>query len=440
MSANQTSYFKLREEIGGLPLIDTHDHIKSERLRIETLFTPASLGYVGCNLCAAGATSEEARAVENAAADPARAREVILRYWPYTRTTGYGRSIERTLKGVFGIDRLDRESYDQLAEKIRTGVTEGCYESWFKGRYNIRAVILDSDSDDDYAPFFHRSLRHGKYFVLCDSREKLEVLEERTDRSIHSAAELRDAMWDYLERLIEKFPGVVALKNNLAYNRSIFFERTTLAQADRSFNRLFADKHPHHAADWIDTHHRSYDELAPLQNFLVHETVRFAGEHDLAYQIHTGLQAGYTNQISDSRPTHLINLVSEYRNVRFVLFHGGFPWCREWGVMGKNFPNVWLDLCWLHIISPATTVQMLDEWLDYVPSNKLFAFGGDLHLVESVYGHLEIARDNLARALAAKVDRGDFDLATALEVARRMLLDNPDQVFRLGLCPQPGGS
>ncbi|HLA39456.1 MAG TPA: amidohydrolase family protein [Candidatus Glassbacteria bacterium] len=433
MSAGQETYSRLREEIARLPLVDTHEHTKSERFRIENPFSPANLGYVGCDLCAAGASTEESEAVENAVANPRLAREVILRYWPHTRTTGYGRSIERTLQGVFGIDRLDERSYDRLAENIRSGISEGCYEKWFRGRYNIQAVILDADSDDDYPPFFYRSLRHGKYFVLCDSRPALEALEERTGRSIHSAAQLRDAMWSYLETLMERLSNVVSLKNNLAYNRSIYFERTTLADADRAFDRLFGDKYPRHATSWINAHYRSYEELAPLQNFLVHETVRFAQEHDLAYQLHTGLQAGYTNRLPDSRPTDVINLLSEYRKVRFVLFHGGFPWCREWGVLGKNFPNVWLDLCWLHIISPTTTVNMLDEWLDYVPSNKLFAFGGDLHMVESIYGHLEIARDNLARALAVKVDRGDFDAATALTVARKMLLDNPDEVFRLGL-------
>ena len=329
---------------------------------------------------------------------------------------------------------LDEKNFDSLREKIRTGITEGSYEKWFKQKYNIRAVVLDSDEDEEeYPPFFYRSLRQAKYFILADSRDDLEALEARSGHSIHSAAQMREAMWSYLERLLEEQKNVVALKNNLAYNRSIFFERTTLADADRAFNRLFAGKFARHASSWIDTPHRSYDELAPLQDFLVHESVRFAEEHGLAYQVHTGLQAGYTNDITDSRPSLLIDLISEYRRVPFVLFHGGFPYCREWGVIGKNFPNAYLDLCWMHIISPATTIQMLDEWLDYVPNNKIFAFGGDLHMVESIHGHLERARDNLARALAVKVERGDFDNNTALEVARNMLFHNPNNVFKLGL-------
>ncbi len=433
MQVLESTYRELREQIAQMPVIDTHEHTKSERFRRESPFSPLDLGYVGCNLCAAGASDEEAEAAENADRDPVLARKVFLKYYPYTRTTGYGRSIERTLRDVFGIETLDEGSFDTLWEKIRTGITEGSYEKWFKQRYNIRAVILDSDSDDEYPPIFFRSLRHANFFILADSREDLEALESRSGRSIHSAAQMREAMWSYLERLLKEKKNVVALKNNLAYNRSIYFQRTTLADADRAFNKLFARKFARHASSWIDTPHRSYDELAPLQDFLVHESVRFAQEHGLAYQIHTGLQAGYTNNITDSRPSHLINLISEYRRVPFVLFHGGFPYCREWGVIGKNFPNAYLDLCWMHIISPATTIQMLDEWLDYVPNNKIFGFGGDLHMVESIHGHLEIARDNIARALAVKVERGDLDKKTALEVAENMLFHNPNRVFKLNL-------
>ncbi len=433
MASTETVFERLRPEIGQMPVIDSHEHTRSERERIETPPGPDQLGYLGCDLCAAGASWRESEALENAADDPVAAHDVILKYWPVIRTTGYGRSIERTLRGVFGIERLDRQSYDELATGLRDGITGGSYEHWFRDKYNIRAVVLDVDGDEDYSPLFFRGLRHATFFVLCDSRHELEELERRTDSSIHSAAQMRDAMWSYLERLTKEKPGVVALKNNLAYNRSIAFERTTLAGADRAFNLLFADKYARHAQSWIPSHHRSYDELAALQNFLVHESVRFAEEHKLVYQFHTGLQAGYTNRITDSRPTHLINLVSEYHKVKFVLFHGGFPYGREWGVMGKNFPNVYLDLCWMHIISPSTTVRMLDEWLDYVPSNKIFGFGGDLKLVESIYGHLEMARDNIARALARKVSRGDYDTATALSIARRILFDNPNDVFGLGI-------
>ncbi len=430
MSRLESIYKDLRQAIAGMPVIDTHEHTLSERSRQQEPQSPFNLGYVGCDLCGAGISDEEATLAEDPSRDPAAAREIFLKYYPHTRTTGYGRSMARTLEGVFGITHLDEKSFDLLWEKIRSGITGGSYQSWFRKKYNIEAVVLDADNDDEYPGFFYHSLRHARHFIMVDNREELEDLERRSGCSIHSASQLRDAMWTYLEHLMES-KKTVALKNNLAYNRSILFERTTVADADRAFSLLFARKHPHQATSWLKTQHRSWEEMAPLQNFLVHESIRFAEEHGLAYQFHTGLQAGYTNEITDSRPSLLTNLFREYRRVKFGLFHGGFPYCREWGVLGKNFPNVYLDLCWMHITSPATCLQMLDEWLDYVPNNKILGFGGDLHLVESIYGHLEQARDNIARALAVKVDRGDYPGGTALEIAENMLYHNPKKFFEL---------
>ena len=421
---------QLREEIAQMPVIDSHEHLKSERERVESPSTPFNLGYVGCDLCGSGISDEDAQITENAARNREAAKEVFLRHLPYTRTTSYGRSLARTVKDSFGIDKLDESSFDVLWEKIATQITSGSYNKWLRNKFNIRAVVMDVENDDDYPSYFYHAHRQHGHFAMVDNRDDLENLERISGCSIHSAGELRDAMFSYLEDRIEE-RQTVALKNNLAYLRSLHFERTTEAEADRAFNNLFAAKFQHHAQSWIATPHRSYAEMLPLQNYMVHQSIRFAEEHGLAYQIHTGLHAGYTNEIQESNPTLLTNLFREYRKVPFVLFHGGFPYCREWGVLGKNFPNVYLDLCWMHIISPATTVQMLDEWLDYVPNNKILGFGGDFHLVESICGHLEQARDNLARVLSRKMERGDYDRATALELARRMLFDNVADLYKL---------
>jgi hypothetical protein len=51
--------------------------------------------------------------------------------------------------------------------------------------------------------------------------------------------------------------------------------------------------------------------------------------------------------------------------------------------------------------------------------------------VDGVYGHQHLARADVARALAAKVEEGVFDADKAMEVARMFLYDNPKRLFRL---------
>ena len=49
------------------------------------------------------------------------------------------------------------------------------------------------------------------------------------------------------------------------------------------------------------------------------------------------------------------------------------------------------------------------EWIDTVPINKISAFGGDFCTIDGVYEHPFLARENVSRALALKVEQGLFD-------------------------------
>ncbi|HPA42168.1 MAG TPA: amidohydrolase, partial [Candidatus Hydrogenedentes bacterium] len=80
---------------------------------------------------------------------------------------------------------------------------------------------------------------------------------------------------------------------------------------------------------------------------------------------------------------------------------------------------------------PASAARILDEWLDVIPSNKIFAVGGDSNYAEGACGHCNIARRIAARVLADKVDGGAFSLDEAKRVAARILRENALEVFRL---------
>jgi hypothetical protein len=113
----------------------------------------------------------------------------------------------------------------------------------------------------------------------------------------------------------------------------------------------------------------------------------------------------------------------------------------ELGNLAKNFRNVFIDMCWGHIISPEAARRALVEWLDAVPANKISAFGGDYCFVDGVYGHQLLARQNVAAALAQKVADGSISLERAKEVAVWLFVENPKRLFGLErfLTSAPGG-
>ena len=163
----------------------------------------------------------------------------------------------------------------------------------------------------------------------------------------------------------------------------------------------------------------------------MHFFLSVAEQTGLTVQIHTGLQEGNGNILSNSDPILLNNLFILYPEVRFDIFHIGYPFERKLIALCKNFPNVYIDMCWAHIISPHASVAALCEMIDTVPLNKINGFGGDYCFIDGVYGHIVMAKQNIARALAKKIKDGMFDIDTALSIAARLLYGNPKEIFRL---------
>lgn len=120
-------------------------------------------------------------------------------------------------------------------------------------------------------------------------------------------------------------------------------------------------------------------------------------------------------------------------DVKFDLFHAGMPWFREIAVLAKYFPNVYLNMAWTHIINPIQARTALSEWLDMLPNNKIFGFGGDYQMVEKVYGHLQIARYNIARVLAEKISEGSYSFEDAIMVAKNLMFHNIVEFYRLNI-------
>jgi len=248
---------------------------------------------------------------------------------------------------------------------------------------------------------------------------------------IHSLSDLTEALRLRFEKLSKSIVGV---KIALAYRRPINFEKATSYDAERVFNKIYSQKVfrrielPDGARVNVPEG-VSFEEAKPLQDFIVHKVIQLSGTHQMPIQVHTGLQEGNENVISSSNPVHLVNLFMEYKEVKFDVFHGGYPYTSELATLAKNFPNVYVDLCWLHIISPAVARRVLSELLDTVPSNKILGFGGDYRFVEGVYGHALLGRENTARVLTEKVEDGSLAQKEVLLLAQRLLRDNANELY-----------
>ena len=258
-------------------------------------------------------------------------------------------------------------------------------------------------------------------FSMIHSRDQLLAIERDYDAEIGSLQTYVNLIRSTCEHWEQT--NIAGIKLSQSYHRCMDFQERDAADASRVFQALLKS----------DYSGLESEEGRLLEDYLVFECCRAASDVDLAVQFHLGMRAGNNGGLEGSSPAPIVELLRAFPNARFDFSHSGYPYLREGAVLAKTFANVYLDMSWIHIISPVGSRYALREWLQMVPYNKIIGFGDDLRYVETVYGHLKIARRNAALVLSEMIQDGITSESTALDVARALFYDTPVGVYHLNI-------
>lgn len=420
---NGSLYHDILEELNTIPTVDAHEHLPPERDRCKLHLDFYSLfgHYCQADLVSAGATKKELDMWADRSRSVDERWQSFKRYLDPIRTTGCGRSAMLTLKHVLGFDDLTDENYKEVSQSMQEGNRTGRYDEILRDKCNIVACI-HCQAYDPESPEYFFYLKQARDVVDILSMSDIWRVSEESGVSIHTLDDLLDAMTKIVETW-KSTPKVLGIKSGHAYYRSLDFKKVAKADAERVFNCILTH----------EGHSLSLHEALGLQDYLMFELVARAEALKLPMAFHTGIQAGNCNRIRYTDPLQLQTLLEEFPRAKFDLFHGGIPWTREIAILAKSFPGVHLNMTWIHIVDPAQARSALSEWLDMIPNTKIFGFGGDYNVVEKVYGHITIARENIARVLAAKVAEGAFSRETVSRIANNLMFENPRRFYDLDL-------
>ena len=426
---------RLHQHIGALPVIDCHEHmIGPEAMPLYKEPIAALVqGYVLSDL--------ESASFGVDSADVARLRDEDLptdekwplfeRLWRATEHTAYARVTKLVLKNVYGVGELTRGALDIVARRLEEH-DEASYHQAID-QAGIRAMLVNVlhklpgglssflDGSKTFPEKWRPLISLPPLHPTTLASETIEAVGAMAGRWITSLDEYLEAVFVVLQRCIER--GAVGIEDQSAYQRVLTYELPARADAERQFNKVLAD--PRSSLGW--------PQGKPLNDYLFHQYMRFARDLDLPVQLHTGHMAGIRNQVDKTNAAHLATVLELHRNVRFDLFHGNWPYLGDLLFLGKNYPNVSLDCCWLHIIDPDYASELLTRAVLTLPHTKIHGFGGDYGDVpEYVAAHLRIARENIAATLAGLVERGWLTEENAVALAADWLFNNPNRFFKLG--------
>jgi uncharacterized protein len=313
-------------------------------------------------------------------------------------------------------DVLD-SNWDNLNETIKRKTSDpNWYHHVTKDICNLATQVRNIPWFEDWEPEYFTAVLRMESALDLHSKNTREWLEKHLDRTFDSLQSLKQGLADLVEEYRKK--GSVGIKLAHAYGRTLYSENVPENVASNVFAKALGGGT------------LSYEEVKQLQDHIIFYLAGLAGEMKQVFQIHTGVQGTWGN-IPDSNPLHLIPLIRSNMSTRFDLFHAGYPYSREIGMLGKHYPNVWLNMCWMYVITMEGSRQSLNEWIDLVPGERILGFGSDVGTPEFIYAHLVMARSCIADVLAQKVERDFLSKRVALDLVHKMLRNNAIGLYGL---------
>jgi hypothetical protein len=218
--------------------------------------------------------------------------------------------------------------------------------------------------------------------------------------------------------------GGVAIKFEAAYFRTLHFTDPPREHAEAIYNKYRAGGVP------------TPGEYREFQDYIFRVMVDQAGKLHLPMHFHSCVGIGDYFSLHNGNVLNLENVVRDqrYKNVTFVLIHGGWPYEREAALM-TAVKNVYLDTSFQsEMLYPSQFKDVLKQLLTLYPDKMMygsdaFPFNDALGSEESFWLAARTTRTGLAAALAELVDEGAITESKAMELARNYLHDNAARLY-----------
>jgi glucuronate isomerase len=435
----------LEQALAEITMFDVHTHLVGGRLGARGLHDIILYHMVVSDLYAAGCPSG-ARLTQYpnwATKEEAHARiEEALPYWPLVRNTScnwMARTILRDLYGWTG--PITAENWRRLDALVRERADDRDWHHSIFDRLKIRRTCAEharrgTGEDDAWLQY---SLEWA-FFTRCQWGEFDTALYElehcwgqqpcpptaiggqrpASQRVIRSLADVHEAL-DYFVRTI---PYDQLIATATTFSTDIDYRLVSDEEMEAAISRR-DQAGPAERDTYASYINEAY--LMALEKYADRIVFQFSlGAEPMPFETASILYQRTVRQIAE--------MIARHPRLRFQCFLASRHANQSFCTMVRELPNLSLAGYWWHNFFPDIIRQVIGERLDMLPVNKQMGFFSDAYCVEWVYGKAVLARKQLARVLAEKIDQGQYTRDDALGIARTMLYESPQTL--LGMTPR----
>jgi hypothetical protein len=395
-------YARLYDYISSKRIINTHSHHLQEEdfknFDLDSLITNSYVNWCGVEFD--------------------KSREGRARFLHMVGTRSYFVWLQRALQELYKFNKpITPDNWTEISNLIKEAhKNPGYHLDVLMKHCGYKKIILDAywdpGSNNGFPELFVPTFRINMFLYSYDKNvsdhngNNALLLYKREPKNI-------EEFISFMEEIIEKkkAQGCIALKSALAYDRSLAFRETSKKDAGRIFNRSGRDA--------------SAEDILLFQDYIFFEICRIAARLDLPLQCHTGL-----GELERTNAMQLREVIVKNPDTEFILFHGGYPWTDDICALIHRYPNVYVDLCWLPLISPSAAERLIHELLEVGNAYKIM-WGCDTWTSEESYAALLAFRHVLSNVMSKKVEDGYLSMEEAFSIIDRVTFINASELYRI---------
>jgi hypothetical protein len=307
-----------------------------------------------------------------------------------------------------------------LAERKRLGLKRLAVLAVTKS--NTKGVIMDRGFPPEVAMSQDETEAMLKG-TGCQMRrvQRLEMVYEELITKSETFNEVEQGLIAELTDMRSK--GIYGLKSVIAYRSGLNIQPTYRWEAMDGFRQIKKE----HAA----TGKKIRVASKPVEDYLTRIALKMAAEQEIPVQFHSGI--GDTDEdMLESNPLKLRAVLEDpaFANTPIVALHV-WPFIQETAYLAHVYGNFYFDLSFSLPLGGLTAASMLEQAIGIAPYSKVL-YGSDAPgLPDYFWLGGVVWRKGLEKLLGGWVEEGGVTEAQAREIARRILHENAEGLYRL---------
>jgi hypothetical protein len=437
---------ELEDALADVPILDIHTHLVGGKLAARGLHDVLLYHMVVSDLyaagCPTGARLTQFPGWPSRDEADARIKEAIP-YLKHIQNTSSFWGVRTILRELYSwTDVIDGGNWKKLDALIRERADDRAWAHSVLDRSRIQRTGTElarrgRGEDDDRLQYtlewgFFTRTQWGEFDTALYELERCWGKSPESPAPIGGGA--RPATQREIRTLGDVHAAIAHYVNSIPFGRIL--STATHLSTDIDYRPVSDDEMARALARRSQAGPAERDSYASYVNeaFL---TALAARADEIVFQFSFGaepLPFETASRLSQRTIGQVAELIGRHPKLRFQCFLASRHANQSMCTLARELPNFSLAGYWWHNFFPDTIAQVMRERLEMVPSNKQVGFFSDAYCVEWSFAKAFMVRKILARALAERIEIGQFDLAGALDFARATFFESPQSL--LGIVPR----